>query len=81
VFAAGGGGTGASAEEIWTGVDLESGLTPRDMLRLILAATTGRTTGAGTTTEQFLSRNGLKPRVTTEFDSSGNRAVVNLDAS
>ena len=36
------------AASIWNGVDLEAGLSPGDMLRVILAAVSGRSSGAGT---------------------------------
>lgn len=89
-------GTGASAEavsasvtgaapsgvsEMWTGLELEPGLTPAAMLRIILAALAGRSTGVGSTTEQYLSADGSKPRITVTFDSVSNRTTIVLDGS
>lgn len=79
IFSGSGGGAGAA--EIWEGITLEGDLTPGDMLRVILAAVSGRTTGIGTATEYYLSKDGTKARIAATFDSAGNRESVTLDAT
>lgn len=59
---------------------VETGVTVRGALRLMLAVLAGKVSGAGTGTEVF--RNGVadsKARVTSVVDSSGNRTVVTTD--
>jgi len=59
---------------------IETGVTPRGALRLMLAILTGKLSGAGTGTEVF--RNGVadtKARVTAIVDTAGNRTVVTTD--
>lgn len=67
--------------DLWNGVFLEAGLTPAAMLRIILAALVGRTVGIGTATEQYLSQDGTKPRITVSFDAQSNRVTVVLDGA
>lgn len=76
-----GGGTGATVDDIWNGILLEASLSPADMLRIILAAVSGKTTGIGTDSEQYLSVDGSKARVAATFDGNGNRQAVTLDGS
>ena len=76
-----GSGTGATVDDIWNGILLEASLSPADMLRIILAAVSGRTTGIGTDNERYLSVDGSKARVAATFDASGNRQAVTLDGS
>lgn len=59
---------------------IETGVTPRGALRLMLAVLAGKLSGAGTTTEIF--RNGVadtKARVTATVDTSGNRTAITTD--
>lgn len=61
---------------------VETGLTPRQALRLISAALAGKISGAGTTT--VVIRNAVadsKPRITATVDSSGNRSALTIDVS
>lgn len=60
---------------------VEGGLTLEALLRVILAATAGKTGGAGSGQERFYGADGTTPRVTTTFDSQGNRSTVVLDGS
>lgn len=59
--------------------EVEAGLTHRELLKIMTAALVGRTNGVGTTTEEFLSVDGSKARVTTTFDVTNNRVTVVLD--
>ena len=59
---------------------IETGVTPRGALRLMLSILAGKLSGAGTGTEVF--RNGVadtKARVTAIVDTAGNRTVVTTD--
>lgn len=59
---------------------IETGVTPRGALRLMLAALAGKLSGAGTTTETF--RNAVadtKARITATVDTSGNRTAITTD--
>lgn len=61
---------------------VETGLTPRQALRLIAAALAGKLSGAATTT--VVIRNAAadsKDRITTTVDASGNRLGVTLDVT
>jgi hypothetical protein len=52
---------------------IESGLTPREALRLILASAAGQTAGAGSGTFRLKSLDGTKTRATYPTDIAGNR--------
>lgn len=59
---------------------IETGLTPRQALRLIAAVAAGKVSGAGTGTEYV--RNAVadtKARITATVDSSGNRTAMTTD--
>lgn len=59
---------------------IETGLTLRGALRLMVAALAGKISGGGTTT--ITVRNAVadsKPRITATIDSSGNRTAVTTD--
>lgn len=59
---------------------VETGVTVRGALRLMLAVLAGKVSGAGTGTETF--RNAVadsKPRVTAVVDTSGNRTTITTD--
>jgi hypothetical protein len=61
---------------------IETGITPRAALRLILAAQAGKVSGAGTGTETF--RNAAadsKDRIVATVDGSGNRTALTLDVT
>lgn len=61
--------------------EIETGVSVRMALRIILAAVSGRTTGVGTSTERYLSVNGALARITATFDGDSNRTSVTLDGS
>jgi len=58
---------------------VENGKTFAQITRTSWAVLKGKTTGAGTTTNVFLSDDGTKPRITTTFDASKNRTDVTQD--
>jgi hypothetical protein len=61
---------------------IETGLTPRQALRLISAAEGGKVSGAATTT--VVIRNAVadsKPRITATVDANGNRSAVVTDVT
>jgi len=61
---------------------IETGLTPRQAIRLQLAALAGKLSGAGTGTEVF--RNAVadsKVRITATVDGDGNRTAITTDAT
>jgi len=57
---------------------IETGITPREALRLILASASGETDGAGTASFTLKSLDGAKTRATVATDGSGNRTNVTL---
>lgn len=69
-----------SVANILAGV-IEGSLTLKDVLRLILAADTGKSSGGGTTTVTFRDNADTKNRISATVNSSGNRTAVTLDAS
>lgn len=72
------GGGGATAAEVWQR-QIEGALSAEQMLRIMVAALSGRTTGVGSAAEQYLSVDGATPRIAATFDASGNRTTVVLD--
>ena len=76
--------------EVLTAVDIadavlaatvEGSLDLEATLRLILAATTGSSDGAGTGTFEYKSVDGATTRIRSTFDVDGNRQITLLDAS
>lgn len=65
----------ANAQAVWQQVT-EGGMPAEQVLRVVLAALTGKTTGVGTLTETYLAANGVTPRITAGFDAAGNRLSV-----
>ena len=79
-----GGGTAPSALENADALldrinAVETGLTPRQTLRLIAAILGGKVSGAGTGSEVFRAADDSKDRVTVTVDGSGNRSNVTTD--
>lgn len=64
-----------------TAQEVEGDINVRDALRLILAATTGRASGAETTQMRFRDSENTKDRITATVDEFGNRSSVTLDPS
>lgn len=60
---------------------IESGVTPRGALRLMLAALAGKVSGAGGSTVTIRNVGDSKTRITATVDSDGNRSAVSTDAS
>ena len=60
---------------------IETSYTVRQALRLILAATAAKLSGAATTTVTIRDVGDSKDRITATVDSSGNRTAVTLDAT
>jgi hypothetical protein len=61
---------------------IETGLTPRQALRIAMAALAGTMGGAGTGTEKFQSaKTASKDRIVATVDNSGNRTAVAVDGS
>lgn len=60
---------------------VETGITERQALRLILAALAGKVSGAGTTTITFRNVGDTKTRITATVDANGDRTAVTTDAT
>ena len=60
---------------------VETNRTPRQALRLVLAALVGKLSGAATTTVTIRDTNDGVNRVVATVDADGNRSSVTLDAS
>lgn len=58
---------------------VDTGLTPRQTLRLIAAILAGKVSGAGTGSETFRAFDDSKDRVTVTVDGSGNRSSITTD--
>ena len=78
------GSTGPTAADIAAAVATrayEGSLSQEQMLRIILAALAGKASGIGTATEQYFAQDGVTPRITVDFDGTGNRAAVAVNAA
>lgn len=60
---------------------IETSITPRQALRLILAAAAGKLSGAATTTVVIRNVGDTKDRITATVSSEGNRTAVSVDAN
>lgn len=60
---------------------LEAGMTAEELVRIMLAALTGKTTGIGTPTEHYRDAADTKDRVVATFDANGNRITVAVDGA
>src|SRR5574337_994358 len=60
------------AEAVWLRA-IEAGIPADAVVRILLAALAGKSTGVGSSTEKYLARDGTTPRVIADFDSQGNR--------
>lgn len=60
---------------------IETSITPRQALRLMLAASAGKLSGAATTTIVIRNVGDSKDRITATVDASGNRSAVTVDAT
>lgn len=68
-----------SLAESVMGAIVESGLSVREALQVIAAATAGKVSGAETTTIVFRDTADTKDRITATVDASGNRTAIVLD--
>lgn len=59
--------------------DVETGYSPKEALRLILSATSGKVSGAETTTVVFRNITDNKNRITATVDAAGNRTSLTYD--
>lgn len=60
---------------------IETGFSLRQILRLIAAATSGKLSGAGTSTITIRDINDTKDRIVATVDANGNRSVVTKDVT
>lgn len=60
---------------------IETGYTPRQVLRLLAAAMAGKSSGHASGAPIYRSITDAKDRITATTDSSGNRSVVTLDGT
>lgn len=60
---------------------LEAGMTAEELVRIMLAALTGKTTGIGSPVETYRDAADTKPRLSVTFDGSGNRVAVTRDGA
>jgi hypothetical protein len=72
---------GAPAALLDLAAGVETGVTLRQALRIILAAEAGKLSGAATTTIVIRNPGDTKDRITATVDADGNRSAVVLDAS
>jgi len=56
-------------------------MTLRQALRILLAASAGKSSGGGTSTVNFRDLADSKNRISATVDSNGNRTSVTLDAT
>lgn len=78
------GGSAPSASQVADAVwqrALEAGLSAEQIIRVMLSALAGQSTGVGTSTETYLGRNGTTERIVATFDGSNNRTTVVLDGA
>lgn len=64
-----------------TASGIETSITPRQAIRLILAASAGKLSGAATSTVVIRNVGDTKDRVTATVDADGNRSAVTVDAT
>ena len=68
------------AQAVW-GMEngIETGWTPRQIMRIVAAVLAGRVSGAGSNAPVFRDVTDTKPRVSATTDASGNRLAVSVD--
>lgn len=67
--------------ELLDSSDVETGVTFREALRIVLAALAGGISGAGTNTITIRDVNDTKDRIVATVDENGNRTSVTIDGS
>ncbi len=60
---------------------VEGGLSLRQMMRLMLSALAGKSSGGGTASIAFRDNADSKPRITATTDANGNRTAITLDGA
>jgi len=71
-----------TAAALWDLSDgIETSITPRQAMRLILAAAAGKLSGAATTTITIRNVGDSKDRLTATVDADGNRSAVTVDGT
>lgn len=63
------------------GATIEGSYDLTEVLRILLAAVAGKSTGGGTTSVAFRDTSDSKDRIAATVDSNGNRTAITLDAS
>lgn len=71
---------GQVSDAVWQR-GIESSLTAEQLLRVVLSALAGKADGIGTATEHYLAADGVTPRITATFDTTGNRTNMTLNGS
>ena len=69
------------ASQILDSSDVETSVTVKEALRIVLSALAGKLSGAGTTAITIRDVNDTKDRITATVDASGNRTAVTVDGS
>jgi hypothetical protein len=72
---------GEVATELLDTQDVESGMSVRESLRLILSALAGKVSGGGTTTITIRNTADSKNRIVATVDANGNRSAVTYDVT
>jgi hypothetical protein len=76
-----GGGAVLTANEILDNQDIETGISFRQSLRLVLSALAGKVSGAGTTTISIRDLNDTVDRIVATVDTNGNRTAITKDVT
>jgi hypothetical protein len=71
----------AISTELLDSSDVETGVTVKEALRIVLAALSGKISGAGTNTITIRDINDTTDRITATVDTNGNRTAVTVDGS
>ncbi len=71
----------AISTELLDSSDVETGVTVKEALRIVLAALSGKISGAGTNTITIRDVNDTTDRITATVDADGNRTAVTVDGS
>lgn len=74
------GGAGISADDVWDDPEIESGYSPRQILRIVASALAGKLSGADVMAPKFRDLADTKDRIDATTDLHGNRLAVVLDA-
>lgn len=69
---------GVTPAQVW-GLELETGFTAEELMRLLSAVMLGKAAGGGTATRTFRDVNDTKDRVTATVETDGDRIAITLD--